>query len=65
MGVALSGNLRGDFKKVSEAVTEAQNNPVRTTDRVAKALGARRAFLARFTDHLEDVGVRVGLPFQI
>jgi hypothetical protein len=39
MGVALSGNLRGDYKKVSQAVVEAQSNPIRTSERVAKALG--------------------------
>lgn len=39
MGVVLSGNLKGDFTKVSKAVVDAQANPVRTTDKVAKALG--------------------------
>lgn len=39
LGVALSGNLKGDFAKVSKAVVDAQANPTRTTDRVAKALG--------------------------
>ena len=39
MGVALSGNLRGDYKKVTAEVVKAASNPVQTTDRVAKALG--------------------------
>jgi hypothetical protein len=32
---------------------------------VVKALGARCAFFARFTDHLGYLGVRVELSFQI
>ncbi len=39
LGVALSGNLHKDFDRVSNAITEAKANPVRTTDKVARALG--------------------------
>ncbi len=43
MGVALSGNLRGDYKKVSEEVVKSVANPTATTDRVARALGPEAA----------------------
>lgn len=39
LGVALSGNLHGDFDKVQKETTRLSSNPVHLTEKVAAALG--------------------------